>query len=65
MPYLVVGRRLDEKIVLRLAPGADEQALIGHLRTDGIEIVMASEGNVRIGVRAPEEIQILRAELLK
>ena len=65
MPYLVVGRRLDEKIVLRLAPGADEQALLEHLRTDGIEIVMASEGNVRIGARAPEEIQILRAELLK
>lgn len=65
MSYLVVSRRFDEKIILRLAPGADEQALLDHLRTEGIEIVMASEANVRIGIRAPAQVEILRGELLE
>ena len=64
MSYLVLTRKQSERLVIKMAPGADEQALLEQLRTAGIEVLMVSEGSAKLGIRAPRELEILREELL-
>lgn len=65
MSYLVLTRKQSETLVIKTAPGADEQALLEQLRTTGIEVIMVSEGSAKLGIRAPKELEILRSELLE
>ena len=48
---LVLSRRLNEKVVL---PGLNVT----------VQVVSAKAGVVRLGIEAPPEVQVLRAELL-
>lgn len=65
MTYLVLSRKEGEKITLRAQPGTDCEALLLQLLVDGITIRVGqvSGGQVKIGVDAPQDLQILRAEL--
>jgi len=63
MSYLVLSRKQDEALVLRLAEGADEQLFLEQLRR-GIEIKVV-EGMAKLAIRAPRELEIVRQELLE
>lgn len=65
MGYLVLTRREGEKITIRVQPGTDPDELLEQLMIDGITIdVLETAGSrARIGIEAPQDLQILRAEL--
>lgn len=65
MGYLVLTRREGEKITLRVQPGTDADDLLAQLLLDGItiEVLESSGSRARIGIAAPQDLQILRAEL--
>lgn len=67
MGYLVLTRREGEKITLRVQPGTDADDLLAQLLLDGITIdVLETSGTrARIGIEAPQDLQILRAELVE
>lgn len=65
MGYLVLTRTEGEQITLRVQPGTDADDLLAQLLLDGITIRVGQmkSGQVRIGIEAPEDLQILRGEL--
>lgn len=65
MSYLVLTRREGEKINLRVQPGTDPDDLLAQLLLDGITIKLKDiDGNrAKIAIEAPQDLQILRAEL--
>ncbi|MCQ4258153.1 carbon storage regulator [Stutzerimonas stutzeri] len=65
MGYLVLTRTEGERITLRVQPGTDADDLLAQLLLDGITIRVGhlKSGQVKIGIEAPEDLQILRAEL--
>jgi len=65
MGYLVLTRKEGEKITLRVQPGTDADDLLAQLLLDGITIsVLETSGTrPRIGIEAPQDLQILRREL--
>lgn len=64
---LILSRRIGEKLVMTIAPGADPQELLHALQTDGIEITVRgindSGTQARLMVSAPRELLVLREEL--
>ena len=67
MGYLVLQRKQGETIHLQIAPGTDALELAKKLEKGGITLFFNSmDGSkVRIGIEAPNELNILRGELLK
>lgn len=67
MGYLVLTRNEGESLTLTIQPGAAGEDLIRHLARDGITICIAQikgGSQVRVGIEAPAEINIIRTELL-
>lgn len=67
MGYLVLTRREDESLVLTIDPTADRQELLRQLEQEGIEVTITeirSSSQAKVGIRAPDGINIARAELL-
>ena len=66
MGYLVLTRRADESRGLTIDPSVDRQELLRQLEQDGIDIrlVAIRPQQVKIGIRAPDGINIARAELV-
>lgn len=67
MGYLVLTRREDESLYLTIDPAADRQELLRQLEHEGIEVWMTEIKSLReakIGIRAPDGINIARAELV-
>lgn len=64
---LVLCRRAGEKVILTIDPDADPQEALRWLLEEGIEISVAgfTHGGktVRLGIRAPREVLVLRGEL--
>lgn len=64
---LVLGRRIGEKLVLTINPDADPQQAMRALLEEGIEISVVDydtkRKQVRLSVRAPREMLVLREEL--
>lgn len=64
---LVLGRRIGEKLVLTIDPDADPQQALRALLGEGIEISVTDydtkRKQVRLSVRAPHEVLVLREEL--
>ncbi|MCQ4257452.1 carbon storage regulator [Stutzerimonas stutzeri] len=65
MSYLVLTRREGEKITLRVQPGTEADDLLAQLLLEGITIELKDiDGNrAKIAIEAPQDLQILRAEL--
>ncbi len=65
MSSVEISRLEGEKITLRVQPGTDADDLLAQLLLDGITIdVLETSGTrARIGIEAPQDLQILRAEL--
>lgn len=65
MGYLVLTRVEGEEIVLRLSSTADPQEVLEQLK-EGVSVNIAKigRGQVKIGIKAPPGIEILRNELL-
>lgn len=65
MGYLVLTRKEGEHITLRVQPGTNADDLLAQLLLDGITIRAGQigGGQVKIGIEAPLDVQILRAEL--
>lgn len=65
---LVLGRRIGEKLVLTIDPDTDPQQVLRALLEEGIEISVADydtkRKQVRLSVRAPREMLVLREELV-
>lgn len=66
MTFLVLTRREGEGLHLSIAPGANAELLLEHLRRDGITIgvVDINRSHVRLSVDAPVEVRVLRDELV-
>lgn len=66
MGYLVLTRKEGEQLRLTIDPGVDTEKLLQHLLRDGITINVGEIGlrQVRIGIEAPAEVQVMRAEIL-
>lgn len=66
MGYLSLTRKENRHIRLTIDPGVDTQKLLLHLLRDGITInVTEIRGKqVRIGIEAPNEVLVLRDELV-
>lgn len=68
MGFLTVTRREGETIRLTIDPGVDTEKLLALLLRDGITIHMyrgQRDGHIRVGIEAPKQIQISRAELVE
>lgn len=67
MGYLVLTRKEGEHITIKAEPGTDAQELLAQLLLDGITVGVskAEEGRARIGIEAPQDLQILRTELVE
>ncbi|BCG21958.1 MULTISPECIES: carbon storage regulator [Pseudomonadaceae] len=68
MGFLTVTRREGETIRLTIDPGVDTEKLLALLLRDGITIHMhrgQHNGHIRVGIEAPKQIQISRAELVE
>ena len=65
MGYLVLSRREGEQITLRVQPGTDPNVLLAQLLLDGIKVIVTGikGSQVKIGIEAPNDLQILREEL--
>lgn len=65
MGYLVLTRREGEQVTLRVQPGTDPDDLFAQLLLDGITLTIKGieAGRAQIAIEAPEDLQILRAEL--
>ncbi|MBK3797516.1 carbon storage regulator [Pseudomonas sp. Choline-3u-10] len=65
MGYLVLTRREGEKVTLRVQPGTDADDLLAQLLLDGITLTLKGieAGRTKIAIEAPDDLQILRAEL--
>lgn len=63
--HLVLTRKEGEKITIRAQPGTNPDDLLAQLLLDGITIPVTqlSVGQVKLGIDAPLDLQILRAEL--
>ncbi|WP_447590113.1 carbon storage regulator [Aquipseudomonas campi] len=66
MTHLVLSRREGEALHLSIAPGANAERLLEHLRRDGITISVTDirTNQVSIGINAPGEVLVLRDELV-
>ncbi|EMP0915580.1 carbon storage regulator [Pseudomonas aeruginosa] len=67
MSYLVLQSHANEQIVLTANPDVNDEDLIRHIRDQGIAVCVTRTGEktVSLGIRVPESILMLRAELLK
>lgn len=65
MGYLVLTRREGEQVTLRVQPGTDPDDLLAQLLLDGITLTIKGieSGRAQIAIEAPQDLQILRAEL--
>lgn len=67
MGYLTLTRKEGESIRLTVDPGVDVEKLIRQLLRDGITVHVGAvkpQGQVRISIDAPQQVCILREELL-
>lgn len=66
MGRLVLSRRVDEQIRLTLKPGASIDDLLAELEHIGIwiTVVETDRGQARLAIEAPEQLLVLRDELL-
>lgn len=66
MGRLVLTRRVDEQIRLTLKPGASIDDLLAELEQIGIwiTVVETDRGQARLAIEAPEQLLVLRDELL-
>jgi len=66
MGRLVLSRRVDEQIRLTLKPGASIDDLLAELEQIGIwiTVVETDRGQARLAIEAPEQLLVLRDELL-
>jgi sRNA-binding carbon storage regulator CsrA len=63
---LVLTRRPGEGLLLLLSPDADHDEVLKKLCTSGVEVRINSvdRNNVKIGIDAPEDVLVLRNELV-
>lgn len=54
---LVLSRKLDEELVVRIPAGEDSSEL-------RLKVVEVNRGRVRLAIDAPAEITVLRAEIV-
>ena len=66
MGRLVLSRRADEQIRLTLKPGASIDDLLDELEQVGIwiTVVETDRGRARLSIEAPEQLLVLRDELI-
>ncbi|WP_313666347.1 carbon storage regulator [Stutzerimonas kunmingensis] len=66
MGRLVLSRRADEQIRLTLKPGASIDDFLDELEQVGIwiTVVQTDGGRVRLAIEAPEQLLVLRDELI-
>ncbi|BCY02012.1 carbon storage regulator [Stutzerimonas stutzeri] len=66
MGRLVLSRRADEQIRLTLKPGASIDDLLDELEQVGIwiTVVQTDGGRARLAIEAPEQLLVLRDELI-
>ncbi|WP_313009318.1 carbon storage regulator [Stutzerimonas nitrititolerans] len=66
MGRLVLSRRADEQIRLTLKPGASIDDLLDELEQVGIwiTVVETDGGRARLAIEAPEQLLVLRDELI-
>ena len=63
---LILSRRQGEKLIVDLDETADPNLTVGELFADGpieIAVLELRASQVRVGIAAPQELVILRAEL--
>lgn len=68
MGYLSLTRREGESIRLTIDPGVDTEKLLRLLLRDGITVHVhrgQRDGHIRVGIEAPQQIQISRDELVE
>lgn len=67
MGRLVLTRRANEQARMTLKPGASIDDLLHQLESDGIwiTVVEAEGGRARLAIEAPEELLILRDDLIE
>lgn len=66
MGFLTITRREGERVRLTMDPGVNTEKLLQQLLRDGITIYLGSaehRGEVRLGIEAPRQINIVREEL--
>ena len=66
MGNLYLTRRAGEQIRLTIDPAVDTDKLLRLLLRDGITVQMleVDHGKVRLAIEAPNQVKILRAELV-
>lgn len=66
MGRLIVSRRTNEQIRLTLKPGASVEDLLEELQDTGIWITMVETdgARARLAIDAPDQLLILREELI-
>lgn len=66
MGRLVLSRRADEQIRLTLKPGASIDDFLDELEQVGIwiTVVETDGGRARLAIEAPEQLLVLRDELI-
>ncbi|TWI49650.1 carbon storage regulator CsrA [Pseudomonas duriflava] len=64
---LVLTRQEGENIILLLDPECDEAQVLDALRHEGImlSVIYAQNGKARVLIEAPDEISIIREELIE
>ncbi len=66
MGRLILSRRADEQIRLTLKPGASIDDLLDEMEQVGIwiTVVETDRGQARLAIEAPEQLLVLRDELI-
>ncbi|MGM3386879.1 carbon storage regulator [Stutzerimonas stutzeri] len=66
MGRLILSRRADEQIRLTLKPGASIDDLLDEMEQVGIwiTVVETDRGQARLAIEAPEQLLVLREELI-
>jgi sRNA-binding carbon storage regulator CsrA len=65
--FLALTRKVDEAICITIQPWADPQAALLSLKREGIWVVFEGphNGGVKLLIRAPQELLVLREELVR
>lgn len=65
--FLALTRKIDQAICITMQPWADPQAALLSLKRDGIWVVFDGphNGGIKLLIQAPQELLVLREELVR